>query len=120
MTLCLQSRQLLADDSLTDSLKRRLGDVEARLLVDWVVERIEQLSDGNISASLCETAISRLMRKARTIGRFVHLWGEADHHVALQLAAVERARWPFPRSPREPVALLRQILRWEDRHRPVL
>ncbi|VTR99152.1 hypothetical protein [Tuwongella immobilis] len=115
MRLCLQSRQILQDDSLT----RGLGDCEAQMLVEWVIDWIELIHDGIESDSIRERAIARVVRQARTIGRFVRYWHENDRLAAMQLAAVEQAHWPLPRAPQDPVALLRQILRWEDRHRPI-
>src|SRR3954466_9163369 len=59
-------RPILADDALT----RHLGDAEARLLVEWLVERAEGLeSDAEGPAK-----VKALCRRARAISLFVGLW----------------------------------------------
>jgi hypothetical protein len=100
---------ILADDTLT----RGLGDAEARILVEWLVERAEEL-DQAISAEKAAGAMTRLCRKARGIARFVHLWClEQDHGAANQLAVTERFGWPWPTDQVDPCELMHDILTWE-------
>ena len=105
---------ILGDEALT----RGLGDMEARVLVEWLVDQAEGAAvdaDGEESA---RALVGRLCRRARAIGRFVHLWcHRADHGAACQLAAVERFAWPLPSNPQDPCDLMQAILYWETRHR---
>jgi hypothetical protein len=102
---------------LDDALTRGLGDQEARILVEWLVDQAERLDDGERSAAEVESAVRRLCRRARAVGRFVALW---CHHrqfaAALQLAGAERFAWPLPSAEVEPDELMHGILRWEDRN----
>src|SRR6516164_10642462 len=59
-------RPILNDDALT----RHLGDSEARILVEWLVERAERLA-GDADG---ENKVRVLCRRARAIGLFVGLW----------------------------------------------
>lgn len=108
--------RILRDESLT----RGLGDAEARLLVEWLVDRIEKLSlrDESEAARL---AVDRLCRGARSLARFVEFWCyREDHAAACQLAATERFPWPLPAGPVDAWDLMHQILNWKDdsrRHR---
>src|SRR5262245_16695745 len=63
-------RPILDDESLT----RGLGDEEARVLVDWLVDRAENLAASSLSASLRYERLGALCRRAKSIGRFVRLW----------------------------------------------
>lgn len=82
---------ILTDEALT----RGLGDAEARVLIEWLVECAERLPS---SSTLPEatTEIKRLCRKGRAIARFVCLWSDGDRAGACQLAASERFSWPLP------------------------
>jgi len=107
-------RKIVRDDSLT----RGLGDIEARMLVEWIVDWAELLID----ASQCETdavsLLTRLFRRGKAIGRFVQLWTEPESRgAATQLAAVERFEWPFPTHRVEAADLMQHILSWENQHR---
>jgi hypothetical protein len=100
---------ILADDAVT----RGLGDPEARILVEWLVDRAEELQM-QASADKAREAIQRLCRRARSIGRFVTLWNqEQDRAAACQLAATERFSWPLPSTSVDPCDLMQQILEWE-------
>jgi hypothetical protein len=100
---------ILADDAVT----RGLGDPEARILVEWLVDRAEELQM-QASADAAREAIQRLCRRARAIGRFVALWNqEQDRAAACQLAATERFSWPLPNTSVDPCDLMQQILEWE-------
>jgi hypothetical protein len=97
-----------------DALTRGLGDAEARILVEWLVERAEDLAEAAPSEETAWGGLKRLCRRARAIGRFVGLW--CHHHepgAAGQLAAAERFTWPLPDGPTDPCELMQSILEWE-------
>ena len=108
MSLMSLLTPILHDEALT----RGLGDAEARLLVEWLVERTEshhQQGDAAIQAE-----IAHLRRRARSIGRFVTLWCHHEQFAAAtQLAATERFPWPLPTGPADPYDLMSDILLWE-------
>lgn len=105
---------ILEDEHLT----RGLGDPEARLLVEWVVEQAEQTAEAEGQADAI-LHIQGLCRRARAIGRFVLLWcHHHDHGGACQLAASERFDWPLPSCEIDPYDLTAEILDWEERRRP--
>jgi hypothetical protein len=100
---------ILADDHLT----RGLGDAEARMLVEWLVERTEEHERGDERA--LSQAIQKRCRRARAVARFVHLWCyRNDHGAACQLAATERFAWPLPYCEVDPCDLMAEILVWEN------
>lgn len=107
-------RGILRDDSLT----RGLGDVEARMLVDWVTDWAELLAEAARSDADAQGMVDRLTRRGKAIRRFVQLWGdEKTRGAAQQLAASERFGWPLPGRKRvNPPDLMQQILAWENRH----
>src|SRR5437763_17175006 len=85
---------VLGDELLTGGL----GDEEARLLVEWLVERAEQ-GRGRFAdrPELGLHEVQRLCRRARAVSRFVSLWcHQSCHGAACQLAASERFRFPLP------------------------
>jgi hypothetical protein len=100
---------ILSDDGLT----RGLGDAEARVLVEWLVERAEdvaQLAD----AGAADREVRRLCRRGRAIARFVLLWGQPrGRGAAGQLAAAERFAWPLPDRAVDPCELMQAIVGWE-------
>src|SRR5690348_3835463 len=92
-------RPILDDEALT----RHLGDAEARMLVEWLVERAER---GASVAALC--------RRARAISLFVGLWCyRGDRGAAGQLANAERFDWPLPHADIDPCTLMECILYYE-------
>jgi len=94
---------ILNDDRLT----RGLDDAEARLLIEWLIERVE-------SATCTAEDIENYCKRARAIARFVALWcHEGSPQGALQLAATERFRWPLPTEPMDACDLMHAILTWE-------
>jgi hypothetical protein len=106
-------RRVLRDDSLT----RGLGDVEARMLVEWVVDWAELLADAARDDSDAQVLVARLCRRGKAIGRFVQLWDDPrTRGSASQLAAVERFTWPLPADRVEPPDLMHHILTWENQH----
>ena len=108
-------RGIARDESLT----RGLGDVEGRMLVEWVVDWAELLADAARTDADAERLVNRLTRRGRAIGRFVQLWCRpADRPAATQLAAAERFHWPLPtRGKVTPPDLMEHILNWESQHR---
>ena len=105
-------RHILDDESLT----RGLGDEEARVLVEWLVEWAELLAEEAESERAAWEGLRLLCRKARGIGRFVRLWAYEDARgAASQLAAAERFHWPLPVMDEDPAELMLRILKWEDR-----
>jgi hypothetical protein len=103
---------VLCDEALT----RSLGDAEARVLVEWLVEQAELLS-----ANRCEEEagreMRRLCRRGRAIARFVSLWClERLRGAAIQLAATERFNWQLPDDHRiDACELMQEIIFWEKR-----
>jgi hypothetical protein len=104
-------RPILDDEGLT----RHLGDEEARVLVEWLVERAERAGETADEATAF-AAVGRLCRRAKAIGLFVALWCYRDDRGAAgQLAVAERFTWPLPQADVDPCSLMERILRYEDR-----
>ena len=78
-----------------EALMRGLADPEARMLVEWVVDQAERrLTDDDDDV---RDRIEALVRRARSLGRFVALWCHSrERGAACQLAAAERFGWPLP------------------------
>ena len=101
---------ILDDEALT----RGLGDEEARVLVEWLVEQAERLGRV-LSAAAAGAAVRRLCRRARGIARFVSLWNTpTSRGGAAQLAVAEGFHWPLPDRAVEPCELMQTIVSWED------
>ena len=106
-------RWVLRDDSLT----RGLGDEEARMLVEWVVDWAELLAEAARTDADAKVLVARLCRRGKAIGRFVHLWDDPrTRGAAAQLAAVERFAWPLPTNRIDAPDLMHHILTWENQH----
>jgi hypothetical protein len=106
-------RHVLRDEALT----RGLGDIEARMLVEWVADWTELLAEAARTEDDAWSCVRRLCRRGRAIGRFVQLWGEpGSRGAASQLAAAERFGWPLPSSDMDPGDLMHHILSWENQH----
>ena len=104
-------RAVLRDESLT----RDLGDIEARMLVDWVTDWTELLAAAARSDEDARDLVARLVRRGKAIGQFVRLWDDPRARgSAVQLAAVERFAWPLPCGQVEPGDLMQHILTWES------
>jgi hypothetical protein len=101
-------RPILADDTLT----RHLGDTEARILVEWLVDRAEAWA-ANTDA---DARVQRMCRRARAISLFVGLWcHRGQPGAAAQLANAERFDWPLPEPGIDPDSLMEHILEHESR-----
>jgi hypothetical protein len=111
----MSMRSLLTPILDNDHLTRGLDDAEARLLIEWLVERAESQCAQTRNAERVQAEVDRLCRRARSIARFVALWShEGSAAAALQLAATERFTWPLPTQPMDAYDLLNDILAWED------
>jgi hypothetical protein len=100
-------RHILRDDALTYGL----GDAEARILVEWLVEQAERLAEVSPSEAAGIRDVQRMCRRARGIGRFVALWcHNGERGAAVQLAAAERFTWPLPTRTVDPCELMQSIL----------
>jgi hypothetical protein len=116
----MSMRSLLAPILDDEHVTRGLGDAEARMLVDWLVERAERLHGLDPDERRVQVEVKGLCGRARAVARFVALWcHERVRGAALQLAATERFAWPLPVSEVDPCDLLSDILAWEDQ-RPEL
>ena len=105
---------ILCDEALT----RQLGDAEARVLVEWLVDQAEVLAETR-SPEEATGEVRRLCRRGRAIARFVALWGQPrSRGAACQLAASERLHWPLPEAAVDPCELMQAIVSWEDAQPP--
>jgi hypothetical protein len=96
-----------------EALTRGLGDAEARILIEWLVEHAEELAQ-EADAGQADRTMTQLLRRARGIARFVRLWClDQDHGAAVQLAATERFTWPWPDRRLDAYDLMESILIWE-------
>jgi len=101
---------ILSDERLT----RNLGDEEARVLIEWLVEQAEELSQ-TASAEEAELAVTWLCRRGRAVACFVRLWClEQAPGAAGQLAAAERFIWPLPEADADPCDLMQTIVSYES------
>ncbi len=101
---------ILRDEALT----RGLGDPEAHVLVEWVVDQAERLTETATTESAAWAEVRKLCHRCRAIARFVLLWCYLNGRgAAAQLAATERFAWPLPTTAVDPYELMRGILSWE-------
>ena len=106
-------RHVLRDEALT----RGLGDIEARMLVEWLTDWTELLAEAARTDDDAWSCVRRLCRRGRAISRFVQLWNEPHARGAAgQLAAAERFNWPLPAADMEAPDLMHHILTWENQH----
>jgi hypothetical protein len=111
----MRARQLLSQVFDDDAVTRGLGDMEARVLVEWLVDRAEALIAAGMDEHEAEREVARLCRRARSISRFVALWCHlGERGAAGQLAAAERLHWPLPDDEADPRDLMEMILEWEE------
>lgn len=106
------AKPLLSDILDNDALTRGLGDPEARILIEWLVEQAEQLQQSLTSDEHLATEVKVMCRRARVIVRFVEMWCHTNERgAATQLAATERFGWPLPiTSAIDPCELMQTIL----------
>src|SRR5947209_2575315 len=104
-------RSLLSHILDDEALTRGLGDAEARLLVEWLVDQAEQWEAVRDDP---DAEVRKLCRRARAIARFVQLWCGRSRGAALQLVGVERFAWPLPDDAEaDPCDLMQTIIEWE-------
>lgn len=100
---------ILSDERLT----RGLGDAEARVLVEWLVEQTEDLMK-QVNEREAARQVNWLCRRGRSLARFVRLWClDRSRGAAGQLAAAERFAWPLPQGGADPCELMQTIVSWE-------
>jgi hypothetical protein len=110
----MQVRPLLTYVLSNDALTRGLGDAEARVLIEWLVERAENLAHDNSDEETAWKELRRFCRRGQAIRRFVSLWCYEDARGAAgQLAAAERFQWPLPTTAVDACELMHAILSWE-------
>ena len=110
-----QLNPILADDALT----RGLGDPEARMLVEWLVDQAEGIAADAPSEGATQQQVQHLCRRGRAIGRFVGLWSQPRARGAAgQLAVAEGFTWPLPSPTADPCEIMHAILSWEAEHTP--
>lgn len=104
-------RPILDDDALT----RGLGDEEARLLVEWLVERAENLGASSLADQVRRDRLAKLCLRAKSVSRFVRLWCyDEEHGAAVQLAGAVAMDWPLPAGPEDASDLMARLLRCEE------
>jgi hypothetical protein len=104
---------ILEDEALT----RHLGDAEARVLIEWLVEEAEALGD-SMTPDEALIEVRRLRRRGRALSRFVRLWAlEGDRRGATQLAASEKFEWPLPDGPIDACLLMQYAVWYESQRR---
>ena len=114
------SRPVLRHILENDALTRGLADPEARILVEWLVDRAEQVAGTASTEDVADSRVRVLCQRGRAIGRFVGLWCHAQARGAAgQLAAAERFTWPFPSAAEDPCEIMQTILDWESDHSDV-
>jgi len=105
-------RHILNDEAIT----RGLGDEEARMLVEWLIERAGQIAFTAQTDADAWRDVRNLCRRGRVFSCFVRLWSQPESRgAALQLVAAERQHWPLPSGEVEPGELLEKLLSWVDR-----
>ena len=113
----MQAKPLLTHILDDEALTRGLGDPEARVLVEWLVDRAETLAQQTNFEQWARAEIRRLCRRCRAIGRFIRLWCyEGLPGAAGQLAVAEGFTWPLPEAFIDPCELMQNLLDWEEQH----
>src|SRR6266852_761164 len=113
------TKQLLSHILDNDLLTRGLGDPEARMLVEWLVDQAERLVANAPSEGAARERIESLCRRGRAIGRFVGLWSQPrGRGAAGQLAVAEGFTWPLPSPTADGCEIMQSVLVWETDHAP--
>jgi hypothetical protein len=99
---------ILNDEIMT----RDLGDEEARVLIDWLIEWAEHF---NVHTEQAPLRIRQLWRRGRALARFVALWNRDQRGAALQLAASEQFDGPLPNGPVDSCLLMQRLVLSESR-----
>ena len=104
-------------ESVADLLTRGLGDPEARMLVEWLVDKAEQIAAAAPSEHTAQEQVRILCRRGRAIGRFVGLWSQPrGRGAAGQLAVAEGFAWPLPPPHADACEIMQTVLVWEAVH----
>ncbi|NBO92207.1 MAG: hypothetical protein EBV06_07810 [Planctomycetia bacterium] len=102
---------ILADERLTEPL----GDAEARILVEFLVEQAERLETLTTSPQLINARIGRLCRRGRVISRVVRLWcQDREPGAACQLAASEGLAEALPSGQVDACELMNRLIYLES------
>ena len=109
-------RHILGDEAVT----RGLGDVEARMIVEWLADRAEQAAVAAPTEAAAWAMVRAACRRARVIATFVRLWAAGEHGSAVQLVGAERLQWPLPAGDVDPGELMEGILAWVDRQDEII
>jgi hypothetical protein len=111
------TKPLLSHILRSDALTRGLGDPEARMLVEWLVDQAERIADQAASERAAQEQVETLCRRGRGIGRFVGLWSQPrGRGAAGQLAVAEGFTWPLPSPTADPCEIMQSVLVWEASH----
>lgn len=105
-------RHILRDEAVT----RGLGDVEARMIVEWLADRAEQAAANQPTEAAAWARVRADCRRARVMSAFVRLWTAGNRGAAVQLAGAERLYWPLPAGDVDSGELMEGILGWVDRN----
>jgi hypothetical protein len=104
---------ILSDDRLTDPL----GDAEARLLIEFLVDEAERL-EGLEPDDALRAEVARLCRRGRVMTRVVRLWcHDRQRGAATQLAASEGMAEALPSRPVDGCGLMERLIALEIAHR---
>lgn len=105
------SKPLLDTILHNEALTRGLSDPEARILVEWLVDRAEIRGD-EAPEKCMPMEVQCLCRRGRAIARFVTLWCyEGEPGAAAQLAGAQQFHWQLPTSAEvDPCELMQHIL----------
>ena len=110
----MQARPLVNHVLSHEALTRGLGDAEARALIEWLVERAEEVAEHVADETSAWQELHRLCRRGQALRRFVTLWcHEGAPGAAGQLAVAEHFHWPLPAAAVDPSELMHAILTWE-------
>ena len=113
------TKPLLSPILDNDLLTRGLGDPEARMLVEWLVDQAEHLAAAAPTESAAQSQVQSLCRRGRAIGRFVGLWSQPRARGAAgQLAVAEGFTWPLPPPHADACEIMQSVLAWEAVHPP--
>src|SRR5690349_24912665 len=95
-------RHILRDEAVT----RGLGDVEARMVVEWLADRAEQAAVIAPTEAAGWAVVRAACRRARVIATFVRLWTAGQHGTAIQFVGAARLHWQLPAGEADPGELM--------------